>query len=100
MKLPTKSPVKRGNTRLSHGTRRTFEPQALRSERWMKQREMLLRLREELSERIRQLAVGACEEIPSYSLHMADAATDSFDRDLTLAWCRLSRRRSTKLTQR
>jgi DnaK suppressor protein len=84
MKLLTKSPVKPRNTRPSHGTRAASEIQTLRSERWMKQREKLLRLREELSERIRQLAGEACEEIPIYSMHMADAATDSFDRDLTL----------------
>ena len=84
MKLLTKSPVKPRNTRPSHGTRAASEIQTLRSERWMKQREKLLRLREELSERIRQLAGEACEETPNYSMHMADAATDSFDRDLTL----------------
>jgi RNA polymerase-binding protein DksA len=84
MKLLTKHPVKPGNTRLSHGTRTASELRTLRSQHWMKQREKLLRLREELSERIRQLANEACEETPSYSLHMADAATDSFDRDLTL----------------
>jgi len=84
MKLLTKSPVKPGNTRLSHGMRTASEFRTLRFERWMKQREKLLRLREELSERIRQLAGEACEETPNYSMHMADAATDSFDRDLTL----------------
>jgi RNA polymerase-binding transcription factor DksA len=84
MKLLTKSPVKPVNTRPSHGTRAASEQRALRSERSMKQREKLLRLREALSERIRQLAGEACEEIPSYSMHMGDAATDSFDRDLTL----------------
>ena len=82
MKLLTKSPVKPRNTRPSPGTRPASETSM--SERWMKQREKLLRLREELSERIRQLASEACEETPSYSMHMADAATDSFDRDLTL----------------
>jgi DnaK suppressor protein len=84
MKLPTRGPVKRGNTRLSHGIRTAFAPQTLRSERWIEQREKLLRLREALSERIRQLAGEACEETPSYSMHMADAATDNFDRDLVL----------------
>jgi DnaK suppressor protein len=84
MKPSTASPVKPGTFRLNHGTPTGSELRRLRSERWMKQRKKLLRLREELSDRIRQLAGEACEEIPSYSMHMADAATDSFDRDLTL----------------
>lgn len=52
--------------------------------RLMKQRAWLLRLREDLLGEIQQLASEACEETPNYSMHMADAATDSFDRDLVL----------------
>lgn len=52
--------------------------------RLMKQRAWLLRLREDLFGEIQQLASEACEETPNYSMHMADAATDSFDRDLVL----------------
>jgi len=52
--------------------------------RLMKQRAWLLRLREDLLGEIQQLASEACEETPNYSMHMADAATDSFDRDLAL----------------
>jgi RNA polymerase-binding transcription factor DksA len=50
----------------------------------MKQRGRLLRLREDLARVIQQLASEACEETANYSMHMADAATDSFDRDLVL----------------
>jgi len=50
----------------------------------MKQRAWLLRLREDLAKEIQQLTTEACEETPNYSMHMAYAATDSFDRDLVL----------------
>jgi hypothetical protein len=77
MKPSTECLVKLGNIRLRHGTRTASELRALRSERWMKQRE-------KLSKQIRQLASEACEETPNYSMHMADAATDSFDRSLSI----------------
>jgi RNA polymerase-binding transcription factor DksA len=54
------------------------------SNRLMKQRQRLLRLREALLEEIHQLRSEASEENPNYSMHPADAATDSFDRDLVL----------------
>jgi RNA polymerase-binding transcription factor DksA len=41
-------------------------------------------MREDLLKEIRQLTAQASEETPSYSMHPADAATDSFDRDLVL----------------
>jgi len=52
--------------------------------RLMKQRQRLLRLREALLEEILQLKSEANEENPNYSMHPADAGTDSFDRDLLL----------------
>ena len=54
------------------------------ADRLIKQRERLLRLREIVQKEIHQLTAEACEEIPSFSMHPADAATDSFDRDLVL----------------
>jgi RNA polymerase-binding protein DksA len=54
------------------------------ADRLIKQRERLLRLREILLKEIHQLTAEACEETPNYSMHPADAATDSFDRDLVL----------------
>jgi RNA polymerase-binding transcription factor DksA len=56
------------------------------SNRLMKQRQRLLRLREALLEEIHQLRSEASEENPNYSMHPADAATDSFDRDLVLGF--------------
>jgi DnaK suppressor protein len=47
-------------------------------------RQTLLELREEVLERIHDLAEEACDENPTYSLHMADAATDTIDRDVFL----------------
>lgn len=44
----------------------------------------LLRVRAALLQRIKRLAEDASEDTPGYSVHMADAGTDSFDRDLTL----------------
>jgi RNA polymerase-binding protein DksA len=44
----------------------------------------LLRIHAALLQRIKRLAEDASEDTPGYSIHMADAGTDSFDRDLTL----------------
>ena len=52
--------------------------------RLRKQRKRLLKLHNEVLRAIGQLKSAACEESPTYSMHMADAATDSFDRDLVL----------------
>lgn len=60
------------------------ELRAVKSYRFAQQREKLLRIRTVLLQRIKRLAAEASEDTPGYSIHMADAATDSFDRDLTL----------------
>lgn len=52
--------------------------------RLVRQQKRLLRIRAALSQRIKRLTQDAAEDTPGYSIHMADAATDSFDRDLTL----------------
>jgi RNA polymerase-binding transcription factor DksA len=44
-----------------------------------------MRLRERLLERRGVLVRDASEEQPAYSLHMADAGTDNFDRDFALS---------------
>ena len=59
--------------------RRTIAPSRL-----TQQRNRLLRVRAALLRRIKRLTEDASEDKPTYSIHMADAATDSFDRDLTL----------------
>ena len=51
---------------------------------WWKERQTLLELREDILKRIHALAEEAREEVPDYSLHMADAATDAIDRDIFL----------------
>jgi RNA polymerase-binding protein DksA len=47
-------------------------------------RAKLLRTRSALLQRIKRLTADASEDTPGFSIHMADAGTDSFDRDLTL----------------
>jgi RNA polymerase-binding transcription factor DksA len=54
------------------------------ADRLIKQRERLLLLREIILKEIHQLTAEACEETPNCSMHPADAATDSFDRDFVL----------------
>jgi DnaK suppressor protein len=56
----------------------------MRRRRWLSQRRALLGLRKSVMKRIHELAAEAREENPSYSLHMADAATDTIDRDVFL----------------
>jgi len=52
--------------------------------RLVRQKGRLLRIRAVLLQRIKSLAEDASEDTPEYSVHMADAGTDSFDRDLVL----------------
>jgi len=83
MKLSRQSSVQR-NIGRKRRNRAAFGFESSMSHRSMKQRVRLLKLREDLSKEIQQLTAEACEEIPNYSMHMADAATDSFDRHLVL----------------
>lgn len=53
--------------------------------RWRRAQQRLLRLRELLVNDTRELEEAAREETPSFSMHMADAAADSMDRDLALS---------------
>lgn len=62
----------------------TRERRVPTSQRLIQQRKRLLRARAALSQRIKRLAEEASEDTPEYSIHMADAGTDSFDRDLAL----------------
>jgi DnaK suppressor protein len=52
--------------------------------RLLKQRRRLLKLRENLLSEIQDQTAEVREDTPSYSMHPADAATDSFARDLVL----------------
>jgi RNA polymerase-binding transcription factor DksA len=52
---------------------------------WAKYQRNLLALRERLMEQMDGLAKESAEEMPGYSLHMADSGTDNFDRDFALS---------------
>jgi len=52
---------------------------------WSKFYKNLLDLRERLLDQMTGLAKESAEEIPGYSLHMADSGTDNFDRDFALS---------------
>jgi RNA polymerase-binding transcription factor DksA len=53
--------------------------------KWLPAYRNLLQLRDELLSQAGKLAKEATEGTPSYSMHMADAGTDSFDRDFALS---------------
>lgn len=53
--------------------------------KWAKYYNILIDLRDRLRQQIEGLAEDSAQEIPSYSLHMADSGTDNFDRDFALS---------------
>src|SRR5688572_9396176 len=53
--------------------------------KWREHYNALLVLRQRLLDRQGLLVRDASEERPAYSLHMADAGTDNFDRDFALS---------------
>jgi len=53
--------------------------------RWREHLNALMQFRNRLVERRGTLVREASEEQPAYSLHMADAGTDTFDRDFALS---------------
>ncbi|HET7625824.1 MAG TPA: TraR/DksA C4-type zinc finger protein [Verrucomicrobiae bacterium] len=63
----------------------TAAPNAPVPGKWKKQYQRLARLRNFLLDRKGDLVKDAQEEQTSFSQHMADAGTDSFDRDLALS---------------
>ena len=52
---------------------------------WARYYATLLELRERLINQMSGLAKESAEEMPGYSLHMADSGTDNFDRDFALS---------------
>ena len=52
---------------------------------WAKYYQNLLDLRDRLLNQMNGLAKESAEEMPGYSLHMADSGTDNFDRDFALS---------------
>jgi len=53
--------------------------------KWEKHYKRLLELRHHLVSRQNDLAKDAVEEAPAFSMHMADAGTDVYDRDFALS---------------
>ncbi|HMO63759.1 MAG TPA: TraR/DksA C4-type zinc finger protein [Verrucomicrobiota bacterium] len=60
-------------------------PAAKHPPEWEKFRSHLLDLREQLTKQMNGLAKESAEEMPGYSMHMADSGTDNFDRDFALS---------------
>ena len=52
---------------------------------WVKYYNHLIELRERLLNQMSGLAKESAEQLPGYSLHMADSGTDNFDRDFALS---------------
>ena len=52
---------------------------------WQKYYNHLIELREQLLHQMNGLAKDSAQEMPGYSLHMADSGTDNFDRDFALS---------------
>jgi len=59
-------------------------PKRIKTE-WQKYYNRLLELREQLLHQMNGLAKESAQEMPGYSLHMADSGTDNFDRDFALS---------------
>lgn len=55
------------------------------SPKWRDLYDTLMKARERFANRRGELVRDATEEQPSYSLHMADAGTDTYDRDFALS---------------
>ena len=60
------------------------DPKRVKAE-WQKYYTRLLELREQLLHQMNGLAKESAQELPGYSLHMADSGTDNFDRDFALS---------------
>ena len=65
-------------------SRSAFATKKVKTE-WQKYYNRLLELREQLLRQMNGLAKESAEEMPGYSLHMADSGTDNFDRDFALS---------------
>ena len=65
-------------------TRTVAAPKRIKPE-WQKYYNRLLELRDQLRHQMNGLAKESAQEMPGYSLHMADSGTDNFDRDFALS---------------
>ena len=55
------------------------------SGKWASQKQLLIRLRDRLTDQRNGLAKESAKEMESYGVHMADSGTDNFDRDFNLS---------------
>jgi RNA polymerase-binding transcription factor DksA len=53
--------------------------------KWEKQKQLLIGLRDRLTDQRNGLAKESAMEMESYGVHMADSGTDNFDRDFNLS---------------
>jgi len=53
--------------------------------KWAKQKQLLIKLRDRLTNQRNGLAKESAKEMESYGVHMADSGTDNFDRDFNLS---------------
>ena len=53
--------------------------------KWGKQKQLLMGLRDRLTDQRNGLAKESAKEMESYGVHMADSGTDNFDRDFNLS---------------
>ena len=53
--------------------------------KWSKQQQLLIGLRDRLTDQRNGLAKESAKEMESYGVHMADSGTDNFDRDFNLS---------------
>jgi DnaK suppressor protein len=67
------------------GSRAAAQPAERIPSKWKQYYRRLSETRDYLLSRQNDLVKDACEEQPAFSLHMADAGTDSFDRDFALS---------------
>ena len=60
-------------------------PKTLSAGKWEKHKNLLIGLRERLTDQRNGLAKESAMEMESYGVHMADSGTDNFDRDFNLS---------------
>ena len=83
-KRPT--PRARASTKDVLGGMKASRPAPERiSAKWRAHYDELTRIRQRLANRRGELVKDASEEQPTFSLHMADAGTDAYDRDFALS---------------
>lgn len=71
-----------GGGKRSKAVKRTKTPSA---GKWEKHKNLLIGLRERLTDQRNGLAKESAKEMESYGVHMADSGTDNFDRDFNLS---------------